>query len=318
MLHLAADMRARSASFCITSTTNACSFSYSFSQGTVWYSMFKWRIVANLTSPVGYQVSSLGNHEFDDGVADLVSFLDATADAFATVACNVDLSGEPELRRRLKGHVVVPVPRLSDGGGGDGGGGRDVLVGVIGYVTPETKDLSSTGRVVFRDEVEALREEVAELRKKGVGVIVAVGHSGYKVDLRIAQEVRHGTAREGGNYANNVGNEQLCQAEKLYELFAAAAGASNKIKSKGQKNGKLPASQANLRQYEILLSFSRQQSEVRESLGNILCGRLFANVQETWKEAGGGGGEQSNAVRKERPAMDGRRRGRREGERLST
>ena len=74
-------------------------------QGTVWYSMFKWTIVANLTSPVGYHVSSLGNHEFDDGVGDLISFLDATADAFDTVACNLDLAREPELRRRLKGKL---------------------------------------------------------------------------------------------------------------------------------------------------------------------------------------------------------------------
>ena len=41
-------------------------------QGTVWYSMFKWRVVANLTRPLGYTAQSLGNHEFDDGVPDLV------------------------------------------------------------------------------------------------------------------------------------------------------------------------------------------------------------------------------------------------------
>ncbi len=151
-------------------------------QGTVWYSMFKWRVVAQLVSPMGYTASSLGNHEFDDGVSDLVAFLDATDPAFPTVACNLDLSREPELRRRMRGHVVRPVPRAD--------GGRDVLVGIVGYVTPETKDLASTGSVVFLDEVEALRREVGELKRKGVGVIVAVGHSGYRTDLKIAEEVR--------------------------------------------------------------------------------------------------------------------------------
>ena len=144
--------------------------------------MFKWRVVAQLVSPMGYTASSLGNHEFDDGVSDLVAFLDATDPAFPTVACNLDLSTEPELRRRMRGHVVRPVPRPD--------GGRDVLVGIVGYVTPETKDLASTGSVVFLDEVEALRREVGELKRKGVGVIVAVGHSGYRTDLKIAEEVR--------------------------------------------------------------------------------------------------------------------------------
>ena len=40
--------------------------------------MFKWSIVANLTSSLGYTASSLGNHEFDDGVSDLEDFTHAT------------------------------------------------------------------------------------------------------------------------------------------------------------------------------------------------------------------------------------------------
>ena len=68
-------------------------------------------------------------------------------------------------------------------------GGRDVLVGIIGYVTPETKDLASTGDVVFVDEVSAIAAEVRDLRRLGVSVVVAVGHSGYEEDLRIAKEV---------------------------------------------------------------------------------------------------------------------------------
>ena len=51
-------------------------------QGTVWYSMFKWRVVANLTSSLGYDASCLGNHEFDDGVADLEAFSNAIEDSY--------------------------------------------------------------------------------------------------------------------------------------------------------------------------------------------------------------------------------------------
>ena len=64
-------------------------------QGTVWYSLFKWPIVANLTSPLGYTASSLGNHELDDGVEDLVAYLRDTRDAYPTLSCNLELEDEP-------------------------------------------------------------------------------------------------------------------------------------------------------------------------------------------------------------------------------
>ena len=72
-------------------------------QGTVWYSMFKWSIVANLTSRLGYTATSLGNHELDDGVGDLIQFVDATRNVYPNLACNLDMSKEPELAKRIKG-----------------------------------------------------------------------------------------------------------------------------------------------------------------------------------------------------------------------
>ena len=62
-------------------------------------------------------------------------------------------------------------------------------VGIIGYVTPDTKELSDTGKVVFLDEVESLRKEVARLKRQNVEIMIAVGHSGYDVDLDIAKQV---------------------------------------------------------------------------------------------------------------------------------
>jgi len=60
--------------------------------------MFKWRVVADLVKSVGYDASSLGNHEFDDGVADLAKFLTATKQAFPSLAANLNISCEWTLR----------------------------------------------------------------------------------------------------------------------------------------------------------------------------------------------------------------------------
>ena len=64
-------------------------------------------------------------------------------------------------------------------------------VGVIGYVTPETKQITSGGRESrFILEEESLAQNVQQLKSMGVDIIVAVGHSGYKRDLEIASKVK--------------------------------------------------------------------------------------------------------------------------------
>ena len=51
--------------------------------------MLKWKVVANMTKQLGYTASSLGNHEFDDGVGDLVGFASEVTSSFPLLACNL-------------------------------------------------------------------------------------------------------------------------------------------------------------------------------------------------------------------------------------
>ncbi|XP_049854135.1 protein 5NUC-like [Schistocerca gregaria] len=118
---------------------------------------------------------SLGNHEFDNGVAGLVPFLENAS--FPVVAANLDTSEEPELAASpLVKSVVLHLP-----------GGPDV--GIIGYLTPETKVIAFTGKVKFLDEVASIKEEAERLKREGINILIALGHSGYKTDQRIASEV---------------------------------------------------------------------------------------------------------------------------------
>ena len=59
----------------------------------------------------------------------------------------------------------------------------------MGYVTPETKELSNTGDVIFLDEVTSLQAIVNQVKAKGVKIVIALGHSGYSKDLEIAKQV---------------------------------------------------------------------------------------------------------------------------------
>lgn len=116
----------------------------------------------------------MGNHEFDDGVDGLIPFIQNAS--YPILTTNLDLSEQPNLAAtNLKNSTILEV------------GGKKI--GVIGYLTSETKILSTTEKVIFKDEVESIREEVKKLKEQGVDILIALGHSGFEVDKKIAREV---------------------------------------------------------------------------------------------------------------------------------
>lgn len=62
-------------------------------------------------------------------------------------------------------------------------------IGIIGYLTPTTKEISLTQEVDLNDEIEAVKEESEKLDKQGVKIIIALGHSGFQKDRELAKKV---------------------------------------------------------------------------------------------------------------------------------
>lgn len=143
-------------------------------QGSVWYNFYKWKIVVKFLNILAPDAVSLGNHEFDDGVNGLIPFIENAK--FPVLATNLDLSKEPKLKAtKLANSTVLLI--------------NGTKIGVIGYLTPETTILSSTENVIINDEIPAIREEAKKLKKEGVNILIALGHSGFNVDKKIAKEV---------------------------------------------------------------------------------------------------------------------------------
>ena len=121
-----------------------------------------------------YLFQSLGNHEFDDGVKGLVPFINEAQ--FPIVTANLDLSNEPTLKSsKLLNSTILKV--------------NGTQIGVIGYLTPMTKSIAVTDNVKFLDEIEVIREEAKKLKAQGIKILIALGHSGYEMDEKIAKEV---------------------------------------------------------------------------------------------------------------------------------
>ncbi|XP_047349466.1 protein 5NUC-like [Vespa velutina] len=143
-------------------------------QGSVWFNIYKWKIVAKFLNILAPDAISLGNHEFDDGVNGLIPFIEESK--FPVLAANLDLSKQPNLKAtKLANSTVLVI--------------NGTKIGVIGYLTPETTIISITENVIINDEVPAIREEAKKLKKQGVNILIALGHSGFDIDKKIAKEV---------------------------------------------------------------------------------------------------------------------------------
>ncbi|KAF4532379.1 hypothetical protein B566_EDAN004460 [Ephemera danica] len=143
-------------------------------QGTVWYTLHKWPVVAKFIQMIGLDAMSLGNHEFDDGVDGLAPFLENIT--IPVVGANMDLSQEP----RLIGHILPSTVLTVD----------NRKIGVIGYLTPETR-------------VTSIDREAKRLKAQGIDILIAVGHSGFGTDQRIAREVPDIDLVIGGDRPDN-------------------------------------------------------------------------------------------------------------------
>ncbi|KAL7735760.1 hypothetical protein ACLKA6_020009 [Drosophila palustris] len=142
--------------------------------GTAWFALFKDKIASSFLNKLQPDAICLGNHEFDEKVEGLVPFLNDVN--FPVLACNLDLTNEPALASAK--HLANSTILVANG----------TKIAVIGYLTPDTKQLSIKNNVIFNEEVVAINAEAARLRAQGIRIIIALGHSGYTKDQEIAKE----------------------------------------------------------------------------------------------------------------------------------
>ncbi|SFB25436.1 MULTISPECIES: bifunctional 2',3'-cyclic-nucleotide 2'-phosphodiesterase/3'-nucleotidase [unclassified Bacillus (in: firmicutes)] len=126
---------------------------------------------------IGFDAGTIGNHEFDEGVAEMLRLINGGEHAatvekygafegadFPYVAANVQYKDSKELI--LDPYTIKEV---------DG-----VKIGIIGVVTKSTPSIvipSAVANVEFTDEVTAINKYTAELKEKGVKTIVVLTHN---------------------------------------------------------------------------------------------------------------------------------------------
>ena len=136
-----------------------------FSQGKVEVSSNKGLNAVKMMNAAGYDIATLGNHEFDYGYAQLKENLKEAT--FSTICCNIlDENGKPA----FEGSKVFDIDGLK--------------IGFIGVNTPESQTKANPALIkgltwlAGADMVKAVQAEADKLKAGGTDVIVVLSHLG--------------------------------------------------------------------------------------------------------------------------------------------
>jgi 2',3'-cyclic-nucleotide 2'-phosphodiesterase / 3'-nucleotidase len=126
---------------------------------------------------VGFDASTLGNHEFNYGLDFLAKSLAGAA--FPVVSANVALeaAADPTGDTTLVKPYVILDKVVTDGAGTE----HTVRVGLIGFVPPQIMTWDRRhleGNVTARDIVATAKAWVPRMKEEGAQIIIALSHSG--------------------------------------------------------------------------------------------------------------------------------------------
>lgn len=137
-------------------------------QGTPYFNFYRGEVEYKAMSAIGYDVGTLGNHEFDNGVDALAAALKFAN--FDVVSANYEVKGTV-LEQKVKRYVVKTVGGIKIGLFGLG-------VSPVGLITPD-----NFKGVTYIDPVVAARDVVSKLRdEERCALVVGMSHLGYYED----------------------------------------------------------------------------------------------------------------------------------------
>lgn len=152
-------------------------------QGTPYFNLFGGVLEMKLMTELGYDVATMGNHDFDGGMDGFVKAQEYAK--FPFVCSNYDFTNTP-----IDGHTAKQV--IIEKG--------KFKVGIFG-VGVELDGLVPAGKfgeTKYLDPVEIANERAEDLKKQGCDLIICLSHLGYSYeeegrisDLKLAEKTKN-------------------------------------------------------------------------------------------------------------------------------
>lgn len=224
--------------------------------GTLYFSKYEGQADISLMNYIGYDVMTLGNHEFDLGATPnghqaLADFIAAAK--FPFISSNVDASADDKLKG-LFSDVISSKPadgKVYQGMVKEINGEK---VGFFALTTAETEFISSPVNVKFNDYLETAQNAVNAFEKMGINKIVAVTHIGYDDnanydnDLLLAEFVDGIDVIVGGHSHTKLEKETLIEKDEPTVIVQTGEYLGNlgKLDVTFDKNGVVKAQEGQL------------------------------------------------------------------------
>ena len=188
-----------------------------YNQGTPYFTIFKGDLEVQVMNELGYEVVTLGNHEFDNGLDELARRLKNAR--YTTVCANYDFTDTP-LRDIVKPYVII-----------ERGG---LKIGIFGINT-DLKTLVAKQNVkgmVYKDAYQVTDATALKLRNElGCDLVIALTHIGYSgypdqlSDINLAQKTENVDIIIGGHSHTFLKSEKIYKNRAGKDVVIVQAGA---------------------------------------------------------------------------------------------
>lgn len=186
-----------------------------YNQGTPYFNLFGGVVEVESMNALGLDATVLGNHEFDNGLEDLVKRLEK-AD-YHILCANYNIKYRP-LRKIVKPYVIFDL--------------NGKKAGVIG-LTLDLQGLTSSEvlrRMGYIDPIQTANRLASKLKRKGCDLIICLTHLGLKGDIELAAQSRaidliigghsHTFLEEPVMQANTDGRDVVIVQTGAYGVYA--------------------------------------------------------------------------------------------------
>jgi 5'-nucleotidase len=211
--------------------------------GDLYYTQSEGAADAAVMNTVCFDAFTLGNHEFDNGDAGLVKFIDflhANTNTCNTpvLSANLNPAGSA-LKQRVQPYTIIQR------------GGQNI--GIIG-ITAAYKTMHASrpdAGTTLSDEVITAQATIDKLRSLGVDKIILMAHEGYDADVAIAPKLDGVDVIVGGDSHTLLGPDSM----KSFGLTPAGAYPTQVSDKNGKKVCIVHAWQYNYAVGELKVSF---------------------------------------------------------------
>lgn len=149
-----------------------------FFQGSPYFTLYKGNVEAGLMNMMHYDAGTIGNHEFDFGLDNMVRVFRSLN--FPIVCANYDFTGTP-LAEIVKPYIVLKR--------------NGIKIGVFG-LSPQLDGLVDHKNylpIVYNDPIASAQKAADELKAQRCDLIICLSHLGWNIEGTSDEEVVAGT-----------------------------------------------------------------------------------------------------------------------------